>query len=147
MVKSCRSPSRNRMSEPGLLAGRPEFLDALLVVSCRIAAAILHDYMQRPRHLNHAALLAEHVTVTSRASSVVNPPDNRKRVRMKLQIILATVGGIGIVYPPKFIFVIEFDMAPACKALVAQHGLDTEPLFGSGGAVREYLSGGHDTHR
>ncbi len=123
-----------------------QFLGALIVVPCRVAVAIRLDYMQRPRHLNHAALLAEHVTVTSRASSVVNPHDNRKRVWMKLQIILATVGGIGIVYPPKVTFVIEFDMAPACEALVAQHGLDAEPLFGSGGPVREYLSGGHDTH-
>src|SRR5260370_39794110 len=118
-----------------------QFLGALIVVPCRVAVAIRLDYMQRPRHLNHAALLAEHVTVTSRASSVVNPHDNRKRVWMKLQIILATVGGIGIVYPPKLPFVIEFDMAPATEALVPRQGLDPERMSGRGAPVVEYWPG------
>jgi hypothetical protein len=70
------------------------------------------------------------------------PPDNREGIRMKLQIVLAAVGGIGVVDLPEVVVVVQSDLAPACEALVAQHGLDAGPLFGTGGPVCEHLSGG-----
>jgi hypothetical protein len=60
---------------------------------------------------------------------------------MKLQIIRAAVGGMGVVDLPKVIVVVQFNFAPACEALVAQHGLDAGPLLGSWGTVGECMSG------
>jgi hypothetical protein len=46
---------------------------------------------------------------------------------------------------PHTIVVVEFDFAPTCEALVAQHGLDAELFFGTGGPVCEYLYGEQHT--
>ena len=49
-------------------------------------------------------------TRASRASSI--RLDNCKPVRIQLQIIFATVRGIGVIDLPDFIVLIEFDLAP-----------------------------------
>src|SRR5258706_94698 len=59
---------------------------------------------------------------------------------MELQIVLAAVGIIGVLDLPKIIVLVEFDLSPICEALVAQHGLDPGPLFGTGWPVGEHLS-------
>ena len=61
-------------------------------------------------------------------------------VRMKPQIVPMAIGGMGVVDLPYIIIIVEFDFAPSCEALVAQHGLDAGPLFGTGGPVCESLS-------
>jgi hypothetical protein len=88
---------------------------------------------------------------TRRAPTALGPSSiwvasyDRQCVRIKPQIVPMAVGGVGVVNLPDVIIDIEFDFAPMCIALVAQHGLDARPLFGTGGPVREYLSGEQDT--
>src|SRR5260370_35880853 len=67
-------------------------------------------------------------------------PDNRERVRMKLQIIRAAVGGMSVVDLPKAIAAVQFDSAPLGEALLAQHGLDGGALLGGVGPVGRRMS-------
>ena len=65
---------------------------------------------------------------------------DRQCVRMKPQIVPMAIGGMGVVDLPD-VLVVEFDFAPTCEALVAQHGLDAGSLLGSGGPVGKDISG------
>src|SRR6266853_367131 len=51
---------------------------------------------------------------------------------MKPQIVPMAVGGMGVVDLPRIVLVVEFDFAPTCEALVAQHGLDVDSSSGLG---------------
>ena len=66
-------------------------------------------------------------------------------VWMKPQIVPMAVGRMGVVDLPGARLVLEFDFAPVCEALIAQHGLDAGALFGTRGAVGEYPSGRQHT--
>ena len=54
-------------------------------------------------------------------------------VWMKPQIVPMAVGRMGVVDLPGARLVLEFDFAPVCEALIAQHGLDAGALFGTRG--------------
>jgi hypothetical protein len=64
---------------------------------------------------------------------------------MKPQIVPMAVGGMGVVDLPGVRLVVEFDFAPTCEPLVAEHGLDARPLFGIRGSVCERLFGRQHT--